>query len=111
MASHPCRKKKERGEGWAPGFQASQFEGGNQGEDTRGHPAWRDGLFDLLWGPVLRVLLERSDCAGFVVVDVEDGIELCELEQVVDLLGQLEELHSGTLIFGGGECSHQLAQA
>ena len=37
-------------------------------------------------------LLEGSDGAGFVVVDVEDGVELGELQQIVNLLGQLQQL-------------------
>ncbi len=39
-----------------------------------------------------RNLLERSDGAGFVVGNVEDGVQLGELQQIVDLLGQLEKL-------------------
>jgi len=33
-------------------------------------------------------LLEGSDGAGFVVVDIEDGIKLRYLQHILDLLGQ-----------------------
>ena len=44
--------------------------------------------------PILSELLEGSDGARLIVVDVEDCIQLGELQQVVDLLGQLEQLES-----------------
>jgi len=83
----------------------------HQAEDTRGHPALRDGLFDPVPSLARQLLLVRSDRACFVVVDVEYRIELGELEQVVDLLGQLEELERCALILGRSESSDQLAKA
>ena len=35
---------------------------------------------------------EGADGRGLVVLDVEDGVELGDLEQVVDLLGEVQEL-------------------
>ena len=39
-----------------------------------------------------RLLLVGGDGAGFVVVDIENGVELSELKDVLDLFGQVEEL-------------------
>ena len=55
-------------------------------------------------------LLERSDGAGFVVVDVEDGVELGQLQHVLHLLGQAQQLQGGALILGGGVGAYQFAQ-
>ena len=43
-------------------------------------------------------LLVGGDGAGLVVVDVEDGVELGQLQQVVDLLRELEQLEMSALI-------------
>ncbi len=53
-------------------------------------PRARDGLSGLRSFAV-NGLLEGSDGAGLVVVDVEDGVQLGQLQQVVDLLGQFEQ--------------------
>jgi len=56
-------------------------------------------------------LLVRGDGAGFVVVDIENGVELGELEDVLDLLGKVEELEAGTLVFGSGVGADEFAKA
>src|ERR1700687_6199095 len=56
-------------------------------------------------------LLVGGDGAGFVVVDVEDGVKLGELQNVLDLAGQVEQLESGTLILGCGIGANEFAQA
>ena len=56
-------------------------------------------------------LFERGDSASFVVVDVENSVELGELQHVFDLLGQVEQLESGALVFGGGIGAHEFAKA
>jgi hypothetical protein len=43
-------------------------------------------------------LLEGSDGAGFVVLDVEHSVKLGELQKVMDLLGQVEQLQVSALI-------------
>lgn len=48
---------------------------------------------------------------AFVVVHVEDGVELGDLEQVVHFFGQVEQLEFPAVIFHGGEAAHQLADA
>src|SRR6516164_3822849 len=56
-------------------------------------------------------LLERLDRGGFVVLHVEDRVKLGDLEQVVDLLGEVEQLQFATLILGGREGADQFADA
>src|SRR5215469_11345234 len=56
-------------------------------------------------------LLERLDGGGFVVFHVEDGIELGDLQQIVDLLGQVQQLEFATLVLGGGKGADQLADS
>ena len=41
----------------------------------------------------------KGDCGGFVVLHVEDGVELGDLQQVVDLLGQVQQLQLAALFF------------
>ena len=62
-------------------------------------------------GPTQAGLLESFDCCGFVVLHIEDGIQLGDLQQVVDFFGQVEQLQFATLIAHGGEGAHQLADA
>ena len=56
-------------------------------------------------------LLEGADCGGLVVPDVEDGVELGDLEEVVDLLGEVEKLEFAAGIFDRGEGADELADA
>src|SRR5579859_2305474 len=73
----------------------------------RATPARLEWLFDFL--PVQR-LLEGGDSARFVIVDIENGIELGHLQHILHLLGQVQQLHIGALILGRSECAYQLAQ-
>ena len=57
------------------------------------------------------LLLERLDRGGFVVFHVEDGVELGDLKQVVDLLGEVQQLQFAALILGGGEGADQFTDA
>ena len=52
---------------------------------------------------------EGSHCAGFVFFDVENGVQLGDLEQVVDLLGEVQQLKIAALVADGGERADQLA--
>src|ERR1035437_1980468 len=56
-------------------------------------------------------LFEGADGRGFVVPDVEDGVELGDLEQVVDLLGEVEQLEFAARIPDRGEGADQFADA
>jgi hypothetical protein len=61
---------------------------------------------------VLRKLLgERFHGYCLVVFHIEDGVELGDLEQIVDLLGEVEQLKFAALVLGGGECADQFADA
>ena len=42
--------------------------------------------------------LEAGDAFGFVVVDVEDGIELGNLQKVMNLLGKIQKLQLSALV-------------
>src|ERR1035438_8878656 len=48
-------------------------------------------------------LLERFYCDSLVVFYVEDGVEFRDLEQIVNLLGEVEQLQFAALVLGGGE--------
>src|ERR1700694_1274724 len=67
------------------------------------------GGFLPLWRS--RLLGEGGDGGGLVVLDVEDGVELGDLEEVVDLLGQVEELELAACILDGGERGDHLPDA
>src|SRR5262249_24393410 len=54
-------------------------------------------------------LAERLDRLRFVVLHVEDGVQLCDLQQVMHLLGQVQQFQFPTLIADGGVSAHQLA--
>src|SRR5689334_21513508 len=56
-------------------------------------------------------LFVGGDGAGFVVVDVEHGVKLGELQNVFDLAGQVEQFESGALILGCGVGANEFAQA
>src|SRR5271170_5299656 len=57
------------------------------------------------------LLGEGRDGGCFVVLDVEDRVELGDLEQVVDLLGEVQELQLAALVADGGIGADQLADA
>src|SRR6266567_2992538 len=56
-------------------------------------------------------LPERLNRRGFVVPNVKNRIELGDLQQVVDLLGQIEQLQFATLVLYRGVGADQLADA
>ena len=57
------------------------------------------------------LLAERLYGGRFVVFHVEDGIELGDLQQVVNFLGEVEQLEFAALVFHGGVGADQLADA
>src|SRR5438477_4816741 len=57
------------------------------------------------------LLAERFHGGRFVVFHVEDGVQLGDLQQVVDFLGEVEQLKLAALIFDGGIGADQLADA
>src|SRR5271165_5681254 len=67
-----------------------------------GHPSWKGSE---------ALLVERFYGCGFVVFHVEDGVELGDLQQIVDFFGQVEEFEFAALILGGGESADQFADA
>src|SRR5260370_6852841 len=70
---------------------------------TRGQP--REGR------PPNRNLLEGLDRRRLVISYVENRIELSDLQQIVDLLGQVQQLQFATLVFHRGVGADQFADA
>ncbi len=56
-------------------------------------------------------LLETAQGAALVGVNVKDGVELCELKQIVHLLGQVEKFQLAAAAFRGRESADELADA
>src|SRR5690349_16378521 len=54
-------------------------------------------------------LREAADRGCFVFVNVEDGVELGDLQQILDALSEIEELQLSAAVGHGGETRHQLA--
>ena len=53
--------------------------------------------------------VERSYCGGLVVQYVEDRVELRNLQQVVNLLGQVQEFQLSALVANRSKCTDQFA--
>src|SRR6185312_12345712 len=64
-----------------------------------------------IWNWVRWLAGEGLDGAGFVVLYVEDGVELGDLEQVVNLFGEVQELQFAALVTRGGVGADELADA
>jgi hypothetical protein len=47
-------------------------------------------------------LLESCDSDGLVVVDIEDGVELGQLKQVMNLLAQVQQFELSAMVLGRG---------
>src|SRR5258705_9777965 len=60
-----------------------------------------------------RVLLlaEGLHCIRLVVLDIKDGVQLGDLEQVVNLLGEIQQLQFAALVLGCGERADQFADS
>lgn len=56
-------------------------------------------------------LPERLYRRGLVILDLEYGIQLRDLQQIVHFLRQLEQFQFATLVFGGGVCADQFANS
>src|ERR1035438_1498077 len=56
-------------------------------------------------------LFEGTDGGSFVVPDIEDGVELGDLEEVVDLLGEVEQLEFAAGVPDRGKSTDQFADA
>ena len=54
------------------------------------------------------LLRERLYCRCFVVFHVENGVKLRDLQQGMNLLGQVQQLQLAALIADGRECTDQL---
>ncbi len=57
------------------------------------------------------LVAERSHCGGLVVQYVEDGVELRNLQKVVNFLGQVQEFQLSALIASRRKGTDQLANA
>src|SRR5579862_3652566 len=56
-------------------------------------------------------MAEGCDGAGLVVLNVKDGVQLGDLQQIVDLLGQVQQLQLAALVADGGKRADQLTDA
>jgi hypothetical protein len=57
------------------------------------------------------LLREGLHGRGFVVFHVEDGVELGNLQQIVNFLGEVQQLQLAALVLGGGERADEFADA
>ena len=71
----------------------------------------RNGVLAKTCAAKVRGLFERFDRGCFVVFHVEDGVELGDLKQVVDLLGEVQQLQFAALVLHGGKGANQFADA
>ena len=69
-------------------------------DPTRGSRGWR-GKFSR----------KAADSLGFVIMNFEDGVELGDLEQVMDPFGEAEEFELAVLAGDGGVAVDKLADA
>jgi len=56
-------------------------------------------------------VVEGADGGEFVVFDVEDGVELGDVEDVVNFLGEVEEFEFATGVADGGEAADEFSDA
>src|SRR5580704_12223174 len=56
-------------------------------------------------------LFETLNGGRFIVFHVEDGIQFGDLEQIMHLLGEVQQFEFAALVFGGGVGADQLADA
>ena len=56
-------------------------------------------------------VVEGSHGGEFVVFDVEDGVELGDVEDVVNFLGEVEELEFASGVADGSEAADELSDA
>src|SRR5882724_13095167 len=61
--------------------------------------------------PKWKLFAKSFNCCRFVVLDIEDGIELGDLQQVVDLLGQVEQFEFAVFAPHCGKRAHQFPDA
>ena len=56
-------------------------------------------------------LVEAADGGGIVVKHLKDGVELGDLQQVLDALGEVEQFEGAALVSDGGETGDELTDA
>src|SRR5450755_4604119 len=54
-------------------------------------------------------VVEGTHGGEFVVFDVEDGVELGDVEDVVNFLGEVQELQFAAGVADGGEAAHEFS--
>ena len=85
------------------------------GKNWKPFPKWRAGKWgQSQTGPRVKNvenLVKRFDGCRFVVFHVEYGIELGDLEQIVDLLGQIQQLEFASLVAHCGKRANQFTNA
>ena len=63
---------------------------------------------DLLFG---EEVVEGSHGGEFIVFDVEDGVELGDVEDVIHFLGEVEELEFASGVADGSEAANEFSDA
>src|SRR5438309_4547067 len=58
-----------------------------------------------------RLFGERRNCGCLVVLHVEDGVEFRDLQQIVNLLGQVQQLQLAPAVLHRSEGADQLANS
>ena len=56
-------------------------------------------------------LLKRLHCGGFVVLHVKNRVQLGDLQQVMDFLGEIQQFEFAALVTHGGKSANQFADA
>ena len=84
-----------------------RVENGSRGPESQRPRAGAPAPHTLLGEEVV----ERLYGGEFVIFDVEDGVELGDVEDVVDFLGEVEELEFASGFADGGEAADQFSDA
>jgi hypothetical protein len=58
----------------------------------------------------LRGSPEAGDCLGLVVMNIEYGVELGDLQEIADFLIEVQQFHFATLAFDGAVPAHELSE-
>jgi hypothetical protein len=54
-------------------------------------------------------VVERLYSGEFVVFDIEDGVELCDMEDVVDLLGEVQQFELASCVADSGKAADEFS--
>src|SRR5579884_3079027 len=60
---------------------------------------------------VVQLSRERLDCGGLVIPDIEHGVQLRDLQEVVNFLGKVQQFQFAATIANAGEGAYQFTDA